>query len=336
MKKTAFFIILAMSLNSYAQLSEKVKAKLDLYPERTLDSPGYQKHIGEVCFSNESFELDLAESKYIKTYTLGDNLSMRAWFANSPSNSMMIQLAESGKKPKEIKENKYSFKQHAIFRIFVYFDGILVDQSSDAEDWNKDRMSELPALRADFNDGTSKNWYGERFYKEILSRQDLLTPGIHKLKVEVFPYKRGYASNFPFKAIAVGELDVIVPEDIKVSEENCFPKKKMDDKNLEAELLKAFKSHFTVDGHTAIKVIITDNQFTIFRDRYNDIVKKSIMAAVVYKTEDQVSYKYFIFDKNFDGVKYARAIISSELTLNGLSINSPEKKVNSACLKFLN
>lgn len=83
MKKIILLAIIACSLNSKAQvlgkLKEKVggKSKLELFTEDKLDFPQYQNHIGQVCFSNEEFERTLPEDKYIKTYNLGDKLSIK-------------------------------------------------------------------------------------------------------------------------------------------------------------------------------------------------------------------------------------------------------------------
>ena len=109
MKKIILLAVVAFSLNGHAQVLGKLKekagskSKLELYPEENLDFPQYQNNIGKVCFSNEEFERTLPEDKYLKTYTFGDKLSMRAFFANSPANSMMLQLEQSGKKPKALK-----------------------------------------------------------------------------------------------------------------------------------------------------------------------------------------------------------------------------------------
>jgi len=136
MKKIILLACIAFSVNSQAQLlgklKEKVggKSKVELYPEEKLDFPQYQNNIGKVCFSNEEFERTLPEDKYIKTYTFGDKLSMRAFFANSPANSMMLQLEQSGKKPREINESRNSFSGQTKLLFVLYLDGQKVTNTS--------------------------------------------------------------------------------------------------------------------------------------------------------------------------------------------------------------
>src|SRR6476646_1223177 len=99
MKKIVLAAALAASFTSYAQLGglvNKVKgggknAKIQLYEEEQITAAAYNpNNIGKVVFSNEDIERDLPESKYITTYNWGDKLFIRAWLANSPSNSMML------------------------------------------------------------------------------------------------------------------------------------------------------------------------------------------------------------------------------------------------------
>ncbi len=340
MKKIILLACIAFSVNSHAQLGKLLKdkvggkGKLELFPEEKLDFPQYQNNIGKVCFSNEEFERTLPETKYIKTYTLGDKLSVRAFMANSPANSAMLQLAESGKKPKEINENKSTFERCKIAFI-LYVDGKEVSGTSHAQPFKHEDMTGLPTHRAEINDGTEKDFFGESMYRALLERQDLLTPGNHKLKIELVPVIMGDATGFQYKPIAVGEIDMVVPKEIKVTEADCFPKSALADPKLEAEVLKACKVFFKENAANAIKPILVFKDIYIIRGDYNAIIKKSFIAAIVCKNaKGEVWYDYYIFDKIYDGAKYLPATVSSEATVNGYF--APDgKKVNPGCLKFL-
>jgi hypothetical protein len=340
MKKILLVAFLVSSLSSQAQLGgllNKAKGKggkLELFEEEKLDFPQYQNHIGQVCFSNEEFERTLPEDKFIKTYNLGDKLAIRAFMANSPANSAMLQVAESGKKAKEINENK-SFYERCKVVFVMYLDGKEIAGTSNAQFFERKDMTSLPTHRADINDGTEKDYFGESMYRALLERQELLTPGVHKLKIELIPLLLGDTTGFQYKPIAVGEIDMVVPKEIKVSEADCFPKSAMSDPKLEAEVLKACKVAFKENAPNAIKAILAFKDIYIIRGDYNAIIKKSFMAAIACKnSKGEVWYDYYIFDKMYDGAKYLPATLSSEITVNGYTTPAG-KKLNSNCLKFL-
>lgn len=340
MKKIILLACIAYSLNSHAQLLGKLKekaggkSKLELFTEEKLDFPQYQNHIGQVCFSNEEFERILPEDKYIKTYNLGDKLSIRAFMANSPANSAMLQQAESGKKPKLINADKSSFERCKIAYI-MYVDGKMVSGTSHAETFEKANMTGLATNRADLNDGTEKNFFGESMYRALLEKPEFLTPGTHKLKIELVPVIMGDSEGFQYKPIAVGEIDMVVPKEIKVTQADCFPKSVLNDPKLEAEVLKACKAFFKENAGNALKAILPFDDIFIVRGDYNAIIKKSFMAAVVCKnSKGEVWYEYYIFDKMYDGSKYLPAVVSKDATVNGRF--APDgKNVNAGCLKFL-
>jgi hypothetical protein len=341
MKKIMLMAFLAVSVSSQAQLKgllNKVKGgkggKIELFEEEKLDFPQYQNHIGQVCFSNEEFERTLPEDKYIKTYRLGDKLAIRAFMANSPANSAMLQVAESGRKPKEINENK-SFYERCKVAFVMYLDGKEISGTSHAQYFERKDMTSLATHRAEINDGTEKEFFGENMYRALLERQELLTPGIHKLKIILIPVLLGDATGFQYKPIAEGEIDMVVPKEIKVTEADCFPKSALSDPKLEAEVLKACKVAFKENAANALKAILAFKDIYIIRGDYNAIIKKSFIAAIACKnSKGEVWYDYYIFDKMYDGAKYLPAVLSSEATVNGYMAPSG-KKVNSGCLKFL-
>lgn len=332
MKKLLILACIALTATMQAQ---KVSSKeLDFFQEEKFTFPEYQKHIGEVCFSHDDFVRDLSESKYIKTYTLGDKLSIRAFFPNSPANNIMVQLKESGMKIKEINTKKSSIGR-CIILYNVYFDGQLVAGTSYAEYFSEESMQNLPTGRIDLVDKSEEKNFGESLYRSLLEKQDLLTPGNHKLRIEVLPYQKGEFSDFKFKPLAVGEIDVIVPKVLNVDASDCFPKSVMKDPALEAEVLKAVKVKFKENAGNALKAILPFEDIFIIRGDYGEIIKKSFFAAVVCKnSKGEVWYDYFIIDKMYDGKKYLPATVSKDARLNGYFAPS-SKSINSACLKYI-
>ena len=335
MKKIILLAFLATSLSTYAQLGGllnkvKGKGKLELYPEEKLDFPQYHNNIGKVCFSNEEFERTLPEDKYIKTYTFGDKLSMRAWFANSPANSMLLQLEQSGKKPREINENRNPFEYQSKILFVLYLDGQKVTNTSYAFDFKKPDMHGLATHRAEFNDGTDDLYFGESLMIDLKRKQDLLTPGTHKLKIEVVPFKTaGYGSDFDYKPIAVGEIDMIVkntPID-RNDPQACLPKAKMTDKALEAKIITAYKNRNY--GDTPKEVRITSDRWYITKHEYTGVPLRRSVSATIGKTDKngKCSYDEYSFAQDYDGNQY-----QNEVYLLGEGIGT-KREISCKCFK---
>ncbi|WP_144282941.1 hypothetical protein [Chryseobacterium echinoideorum] len=342
MKRIILMSFLALSLTSQAQeitKIEKEKSKLQLFEEEKLTgnfNNVYKKNIGKVLFSNSPIERDEALNN-ITTYTLGDKLFARGFYEHSVSNSILLQLVESGIKVKDINEWKDDFEKQTRLITNFYFDDKFVASAGRDSYLNDDDATErILSIRYYVNDGTDKLWKDELPFQELLSNQELLTPGKHKLKLEQVPLKTfGQGADFKYKPIAVGEIEVIVPKEIKVSESDCFPKSVLNDAKLENEVLNASKNFFKNSEATVIKAILPFDDITILRNEYGAIVKKSFIAAIVYKNTNVSGYEYYIFDKVYDGSKYLDATISKDISLNGKTAPYG-RKINSACLKFLN
>lgn len=343
MKRIILMSFLTLSLAIHAQDAakiEKEKSKLQLFQEEKLTDNFnniYTKNIGKIVFSNSPVERDSKDSEYITTYTLGDKLFGRGFYKNSVSNSILLQLVESGMKVKDINEWKDDFEKQTRLITNFYFDGQFIASAGRDSYLNDDDATEkILSVRYYVNDGTEKLWKDELPYQELLNHQELLTPGKHKLKLEQVPLKTfGPGADFKYKPIAVGEIDVIVPKEIKVSESDCFPKAVLNDAKLEKEVLNASRNFFKNAETTFLKAILPLDDVTIIRNEYGVIVKKSFIAAVVYKTGNVSGYEYYIFDKMYDGSKYLEATVSKDISLNGKTAPYG-KKINNACLKFLN
>jgi len=316
MKRIILAAALVASVTSYGQIGgliNKVKggggknAKVQLYEEEKIDLPQRLNNIGKVVFSNEDIERDLPESKYITSYTFGDKLFIRAWLANSPSNSMMLQLAESGIKPKEINDNRGSFDGGMTKVIYImYLDGKEVASTSYANNFDHKSMQSIPSVRADINDGTSENNFGEMMYTTLKRKQDLLTPGTHKLKLELYPVKTfAFGSDFKYKPIAVGEIDMIVKDSpIDVNDpEACLPKAGMTDKALEAKILAAYKRRYPNDEALAVR--ITSTRWNISKHEYTGVpLRRWVSATIGRKSGGTCSRDEFSFTQEYDGTAY--------------------------------
>jgi hypothetical protein len=337
MKKIILASVLVASFTCNAQLgglTNKTKggknSKIELYEEEKIDLPQRLNNIGKVVFSNEDIERDLPESKYITTYTWGDKLFIRAWLANSPSNSMMLQLADSGIKPKEINANRNSFDGGMTKVIYLlYLDGKQVASTSYADDFDDKAMASIPSVRADLNDGTETNNFGEMMYRELKRKQDLLTPGTHKLRMELLPIKTfAFGSDFKYTPIAVGEIDMIVkdmPIDINDSEA-CLPKSGMTDKALESKIIAAYKAKFPT-GDAPKEVRITSTRWNIIKHEYTGVPLRRTINATIGKTgkDGKCNRDEYSFTQDYDGTKY-----QDELYLYGEGIGT-QREISCKC-----
>lgn len=334
MKKILLLAAIALGFQANAQLDRLIQrattsGKLQLFPEEKLDFPQYRNNIGKVCFSNEEFERTLPESKYITTYTFGDKLSMRAFMANSPANSMLLQLEAGGKKSREINENRNPFEYQTKLLFVLFLDGQQVTNTSYAMDFKREDMTGLSTHRAEFNDGTADLFFGETLMTDLKRKQDLLTPGTHKLRIEVQPIKTaGYGDDFPYKPIAVGEIDMIVkntPIDVN-DPDACLPKAKMVDKALEAKILAAFKERYP--SVTAKDVRITSDRWYISKHQYTGVpLRRTVNATIGKNKAGKCSRDEYSFAQDYDGTTY-----QNEVYFYGEGIGT-EREISCKCLK---
>ncbi|MFP9112934.1 hypothetical protein ACLI1A_03265 [Flavobacterium sp. RHBU_3] len=219
----------------------------------------------------------------------------------------------------------------------LYLDGEYIDEVA-IEDLNDRERSgqRLLTMRLPLNDGTDEFYRGESVYRALLGHQEKLTPGKHKIRIEQFPLTSyGLGHRVKFKPMAVGEIELIVPAtDIKVSEGDCLPAKKLNDPKLETEAMKAVKSYFKDGAPNAYKIILTENDMTVVRDEYGNIIRKAFFATVVYKKGNEVWYENHVFEKMWDGLEYLPLRVSSSKTIGDYTAKEG-RKVNAACLKYL-
>ena len=188
-------------------------------------------------------------------------------------------------------------------------------------------MHGLATHRAEFNDGTDELYFGESLMIDLKRKQDLLTPGTHKLKIEVVPFKSaGFGDNFDYKPIAVGEIDMIVkntPID-RNDPQACLPKAKMTDKALEAKIIAAYKNRNY--GDTPKEVRITSDRWYIAKNEYTGIPLRRTINVTIGKTKDgKCSYDEYSFAQDYDGNQY-----QNELYLLGEGIGT-KREISCKC-----
>jgi len=336
---TFLMTLLFFSGQINAQISnpfKKKNSKIDFFKEESSGGPHYDKYVGKVVFSNSEIEREDSDSEYITSYTLGDPLYIRSYLNQSVTNSVMKQVSEKGidkiKNINKIKQ-RYEIKSRLIY--ILYLDGNRISNSSHTKNLSSIDRKELISLRATLNDGTPKNYPYELPYKTLEANEKLLTPGTHKLKIEVVALLTALEEKFD--PIASGEIDLIVSEDgIKINLDDCFPKAKMKNKKLEEDIERVI-SQKMVAGSKISDVIISSTKWTILTNYLDQPIKKSIRAIIVFTdAEGTVFYTERIFEKVYDGGKYSPLAISKDLNIKGEGTADVSNHiVNSKCSELL-
>lgn len=306
----------------------KQKSKLKLYDE---DKPNNlsSKYLGKIVFANSEIKKDDAETIYISSYTFGDKLYIKSFLSNSIGNNILFQMVEKGIKAKVLNESN-SDLNHANIIYKLYIDGKLVSKTDNGRLYDEYVLHSLE-INSCINDGTNTELFGEELYTQLLNHPELLTTGNHKMKIEMIPVcPRCSDESKPEKVLATGEIDLIIPGVIKVTESDCFPKKQWSDAKLENEAVKLFKKRTD-----AYKVILTDKDYTVIKNEFGIPLRKSFMAVVVFKNGNDVTYEYVVFERIFDGVNYQGLQVGQVSSIPGRYPENNKKKVNAECLKFL-
>lgn len=328
-KNVLFLILGLLSLTCQAQDAKEIakqKSKVKLYDE---DKPINEKYAGKIVFANSEIKNGDPESKYISSYTFGDKLFIKTFLNNSIGNNILMQMVEKGIKAKAINDRGSEMvSANVIYKLYI--DGKEVSKTTYGGLYDGHVLHSLE-VGSCINDGTKTDLFGEELYAQLLNQPALLTPGNHKMKIEMIPVCPSCSDEIKVgKVIATGEIDLVVPGVLKVAESDCFPQKQWSDAKLENEALKAFKKRTD-----AYKVILIDKDYTVIKDEFGLPLRKSFMAVVVFKNGNEVTYEYAVFERVYDGAKYQALQSAAVNSIPGRYPENNGKKVNAECLKFL-
>lgn len=330
MKNTRLFITLLMLIfisNAFGQYDlnmvvtkENPKHPSDL-PNDGITSPMHQKYMGKIVFSKKEAALEKGkemESEFTTKFTLGgpDPIYFRVYMNNSLSN-YITRLSETDRRSSKDITAAYSFK--------FYLDGIPVAFSryGNRSAFTLADKQSFTTFRSSFykDDGYSK---GTNLFKDFLSKtDDKLTPGDHKIKVEVYPMD-DYAEVYIAPMVASGEFTLTVSANAfnRDDENVCLPKAKMQDKQIEAGMLKAFNNS---KGEGKVARIV-ESDWTIVRNETTGIIlSRSIDGIIAFTKNGKCQYQVFGFAQNYDGSKFQDGIY--------LMSEGSSKDLNCGCLK---
>lgn len=300
---------------------ESPKHPADL-PNDGITSPTHQKYMGKIVFSKKEATLERGkemESEFTNKFTLGgpDPIYFRVYMNNSLSNYITRLFETDSRRLKDLLAT-YLFK--------FYLDGtpiVYTRYGAGRTAFSVPDKQAFTTFRSSFykDDGYSK---GTNMFKEFLSKtEDKLTPGDHKIKVEVYPFD-DYSERFIAPMVASGEFTLTVsgnafnPNDDTV----CLPKAMMQDKKIESGMLKAFNNS---EGEGKI-VRIVESDWTIERNENTGIIlKRTIDGIIGFTKNGKCKYQVFGFAQDYDGTKFQDRVYV-------VSVGS-SKDINCSCLK---
>jgi hypothetical protein len=282
-------------------------------------SPVHAKNKGKIVFASGVDALTTQQEKeagFSSTFTLGKPIYFRAYMANSLSNMAQRLLPDVSRGIIDV---------HALYRMKFYLDGTLAFTGV-LRDFSEE-LKQYATFKGALQTGDDQEYMGMTDFRLFLAQNEAkLTPGSHKLRIELLPALE-YPEEKEGPVAAVGEITLAVgastanPNDTKT----CLPAAGMKDAALEAKMLQAFKAKGWSEKPSAVR--ITGPKWNIVRNEFTSVIIKRSVQAVVASTMKNGSCRYqsFLFSQDYDGAAY-----QAEVYLDG--VGSPTD-IPCGCLK---
>lgn len=277
------------------------------FPTDGVTSPMHQKYMSKVVFSASNIEFGKEnEASFITKANAESAIYFRVYMDNSQTNYLQKLLPN---------ETEFTLTTGGMYKIFYYIDGVKcgeerVQESRFGSDEKKSFTTFRGALRSANKDEKLigslgyLNLYNNEMKNMALEKPTVLTPGDHKLKIEIMPYHNDPVTTG--SVVASGEITITVKKiPFDVNDPNiCLPKAQLVDKAIEAKLIGAFKKNgkFGTDPK-AVRIVtqkweITRNEIT------GRPLKRWLSAVVVVNNNGKCSYREYDFWQDHDGNSY--------------------------------
>lgn len=323
-KLTALVLFFAFfSGTAEAQLFDLIKKKVkDIDEARPKElSPLNKKYVNKIVFTSniEAIDKDAEkESEFADNFVLGSLIYFRVYL-DKPLLQYMKKLLPD--------VDKGILATHSRYRIKFLLDGVDVYSAMHSEGYfDREGKETWTTFRGGLTTREDlRELIGQsNFYEFISEQESKLTPGDHKLTMQIIP-----CTEYPRKAegpvVASGEITLTVknsaidPNDPQV----CLPKANMNDEALEAKILKAFKSKGWSEQPKTVRILST--KWDVQRNKYTSVVERRTVEAVVASVRNgKCISQTFSFAQDFDGVEYQK-----EVYLYG---TGPQRDLNCKCI----
>lgn len=304
MKKLSIILFTMLSLSTQAQLgallekaadkkAAKARANAPDKPTDGITSPMHEKYMSKVVFCLTEDGLlkgQENEAKFANKFTLGEPLVFRVYMNNSLSNYLKTQKFH---------------ETHGRYWIQFTLDDIHVFKEwVDNRMFNEDEKAKWTTWKGALKSPDGDNYIGiMQFNTFVRENEAKLTPGDHKLKIEILPYQ-DYPEPFTGPVVASGEITMTVKGSVvdKNDVRACLPKAVMTDKALEAKILAAFKAQGWKETPKEVRIT---SKWTIVRNQYSGVILSRFVEAYVGSSRDGKCIKQsFNFYQDHDGSGY--------------------------------
>lgn len=284
MNKISLLLVLFFGVCQLQAQKKKGYEPIFEIPGRTAASSGlsmHDKYMGKVVFSNQQLTREnTAESLFKSSFDLASPIYARVFTSNAVQNYMLYNKALGLNKASAHENTGYNYT------CIYYIDGVNV------LDYNKDNSSGQL-----FN---TSSWQllvyipnKDSDWKTIRNALNALSPGTHKVRVEIWAGKSDIASkdeniNTSFKPIAEGEFDLLISNDSKIkigkkwsdiAEGKADPKIKPELVKLFSEWLKNDYSQYTIHSYKLFQ-----DDYGVQRDDYG-LIKYRYMTIGAQATD---------------------------------------------------
>lgn len=273
-------------------------------PDQGMTSPTHQKYVGKLVFLKRDQTLNqVDEAMFTSQSTLGEPLYYRVFLAASSVNS--LRARPGGEKLGSMARPDYLLSFHLDGQSAYELPMHLALKPEDHARWTTWRG----AFRLEDSLRGRPDVYlpGETEFIEFLAAKEAaLTPGKHRLKLELRPVYREPGLEIQGDVMASGELDLNVPADWAGPATSwlCLPRAQQHDAGLEGKMLADFSAKHP--GETPLKVAITMPAWSVERNQQTGrILRRTTSAAIGSKKGNQCRMQIYDFSQEHLGSAFS-------------------------------
>ncbi|WP_294823153.1 hypothetical protein, partial [uncultured Flavobacterium sp.] len=230
------FICVAFSASSHAQLGDMLKGK-----RQGISGKLHKKYIGKIVFAPRENDIEYpgeVESNFKDKFNFGEEIFLRAYF-ESTLMDVTKEFSEGQSKSDKV--------AGARFAASFYLDGMLAHESTFGEGSaltaeQKYKSTYRGALIIKGKYPLSDGYLFQEEYKAFTSKvAEKLTPGEHKIKIDLYPEFSLKGATKRGAIMASGEFTLVVKKSVPDDPEMCIPLSSVGvDKALEKKIYDYF------------------------------------------------------------------------------------------------
>lgn len=320
MKKA--FVLISFMMFCQAVVAQSSGAK------SAISGPAHEKYMGKIVFTGDDVNIARGkenEAGFKNEFNLGDPIYFRVYMQDALLNFL---------RPYVKGVDDYMFTRDSRFILKVYLDGKYLDSLYKAklkfDEFAEAEKKTWTTFRGALKSTDNSVYIGTYMYKEFLTKYErLLTPGSHKLTIEVCPEFAPFDPRYKAylgDVVARGEITLNVKGSaIDPNDPNtCMPLSKMDDKELTKQIRETYTKLY---GVKALSARILTPQWTIERSKYTELIKRrSLEVSIGYNQGGKCYRRAYMLYQEYDGRNFMK-----DLTFE-TNMQNPPYEINCKCL----